>query len=55
MNAITRPSALGNVVSALRDAVQWRPWLLWLLLTLLPTLVTAIPLWSALEDRKSVV
>lgn len=51
MNAITRPSALGNVVSALRDAVQWRPWLLWLLLTLLPTLVTAIPLWSALDAR----
>lgn len=49
MNRNPRRGGLGAALFGLKSALQWRLWLLWILATLLPTLVVALPLWSALD------
>jgi hypothetical protein len=51
MNRTLRRGGFGAAIAGLRDALQWRLWLLWILATLLPTLLVATPLWATLQGR----
>ena len=49
MNASVRRGGIAALMSGLRNAAQWRLLLWWLLALWLPTLVVALPVWSALQ------
>lgn len=49
MNASVRRGGIAALISGLRNAAQWRLLLWWLLALWLPTLLVALPVWSALQ------
>lgn len=49
MNASVRRGGIAALISGLRNAAQWRLLLWWLLALWLPTLLVALPIWSALQ------
>ncbi len=49
MNASVRRGGIAALISGLRNAAQWRLLLWWLLALWLPTLLVALPMWSALQ------
>jgi hypothetical protein len=51
MNRTPRRSGLGAAIAGLKDALQWRLWLLWILATLLPAVLVATPFWATLQGQ----
>ncbi len=50
MNSSVRRGGIAALMSGLRNAAQWRLLLWWLLALWLPTLLVALPVWSALQS-----
>ena len=51
MNRTSRRGGFGAAIAGLRDALQWRMWLLWILATLVPALLVATPFWATLQGQ----
>lgn len=50
MSAHVKRSPVAALGAGIIGGLQWRLWSLWVPISLLPTLVVALPLWSALDD-----